>query len=215
MKITVFGATGQIGKLLVKQALDEGYQVVAYARDGAKLAGLKNPRLSIVEGELNNPKRIEEAVIGSDAVLSMLGPIEWKKVGSLPIAEGTRNIVNAMKKHGVKRFIAIGTPSSIRDPKNDKPTIIMKLLSLSVKYTMANAFQEFDRIGDIIQKSGLDWTIVRFLQPTDEPKKGVVKHGFVGKTKLGMKTTRADIADFALKQVIDRTYIGKMPAISN
>jgi len=171
MKITVFGATGQIGKLLVKQALDEGYQVVAYARNGAKLASLDNPRLTIVEGELNTPKRIEEAVIGSDAVLSMLGPIEWSKVGRLPVAEGTQNIVDAMKKHGVNRLIAIGTPSSIQDPKNDKPTIMMRLLGLSVKYTMANAFQEFDRIGYIIQKSGLDWTIVRFLQPTDEPKR--------------------------------------------
>ena len=215
MRITIFGATGQIGKLLVKQALDEGYHVVAYARDASKLADLKNPRLTIVKGELNNPKLIEEAVMGSDAVLSMLGPAMTNKVADMPVAEGTQNIVNAMKKYSVTRLIAIGTPSSIPDPKNDKFTLLIKFIRVFVKYTMANAFYEFDRIGDIIQKSGLDWTIIRFLQPTDESKKGNVKHGFVGTIKLGMKTTRADIADFALKQVTDNTYIGKMPAISN
>ena len=215
MKITIFGATGQIGKLLVKQALDEGYDVVAYVRNAAKLESFKNSRLTIVEGPLNNTKRIEEAIIDSDAVLSMLGPIEWRKVGDMPITNGTQNIVNAMKKQGVKRLIAIGTPSSIPDPANDKSTITMGLLKLSVKYTMANAFKEFGGVGDVIQKSGLDWTIVRFLQPTDGPKKGNVKHGFVGKTKIGMSVTRADIADFALKQITEKTYIGKMPAISN
>jgi putative NADH-flavin reductase len=215
MKITVFGATGQIGRLLVKQALDEGYQVVAYARDGSKLESLKNPQLTIVEGELNNPQHIEEAILGSDAVLSMMGPAMTNKISDMPVAEGTQNIVNAMKKLGVKRLIAIGTPSSIPDPKNDQPTLFINTIRETVKHTMANAFYEFDRIGDIIQKSGLDWTIVRFLQPTDDPKVGIVKHGFVGKTRLGMKTTRADIADFSLKQVTDKTYIGKMPAISN
>jgi len=215
MRITVFGATGQIGKLLVKKALDEGYKVVAYVRNAEKLANLESPRLTIVEGPLNDTKRIEEAVVGSNAVLSMLGPTEWRKVGDMPITHGTQNIVNAMKKQGVKRLIAIGTPSSIPDPANDKFSLTMRLLRLSVKYTMTNAFKEFSGIGDVIQKSGLDWTIVRFLQPTDDPKKGNVKHGFVGKTKIGMSVTRADIADFALKQVTDKTYIGKMPSISN
>lgn len=215
MKITVFGATGQIGKLLVKQALDEGYQVVAYVRNAAKLENLKNPQLTIVEGTLNDTKHIEEAIACSDAVLSMLGPTEWRKVGNMPITKGTQNIVNAMKKQGVKRLIAIGTPSSIPDHVNDKFSITMRVMRFFVKYTMANAFKEFGGIGDVIQKSGLNWTIVRFLQPTDDPKKGSVKHGFVGKTKIEMSVTRADIADFALKQVIDRTYIGKMPAISN
>jgi len=215
MKITVFGATGQIGKLLVKQALDEGYQVVAYVRNTAKLANLKNPQLTIVKGTLNDTKHIEKAITGSYAVFSMLGPTEWRKVGNMPITRGTQNIVNAMKKQSVKRLIAIGTPSSIPDPVNDKFSLTMGVMRFFVRYTMANAFKEFGGIGDVIQKSGLDWTIVRFLQPTDDPKKGNVKHGFVGRTKIGMSITRADIANFALKQVTDRTYINKMPAISN
>lgn len=215
MKLTIFGATGQIGSLLVKQALDEDYRVIAYARNINKLSNLHNPRLTIVKGELNDLKCIEEAIKGSDAVLSMLGPDMTGKVVGMPITEGTSNILNAMKKLGIKRFIATGTPSSIPDPMNDKFTLWMKFIRLTAKYAFPNAFKEYGQMGEIIQKSGLDWTIVRFLQPTDEPKKGIVKHGFIGKTKIGMKTTRADIADFSLRQVKDKTYICKMPAISN
>ena len=79
---------------------------------------------------------------------------------------------------------------------------------------MHHAYSEILNVGNIIQKSDLEWTIIRYLQPTNDTKKGEVHHGFVGRTNLGMKVTRADIADFSLKQLTDRTYIRKMPAIS-
>lgn len=111
MKITIFGATGNIGKLLVKQAIDEGHEVVAYVRDSSKIANYKYQNLSVVEGQLNEYKKIESAIEGADAVMSMLGPAMTGKVVGMPISEGTQNIVNAMEKLGVKRLIAIATPS--------------------------------------------------------------------------------------------------------
>jgi hypothetical protein len=134
------------------------------------------------------------------------------KVVGMPISEGTQNIVNAMEKLGVKRLITIATPS-VPDP-NDLPTIKIKLIRVFAKIAMHHAYSEILNVGNIIQKSDLEWTIIRYLQPTNDTKKGEVYHGFVGRTNLGMKVTRADIADFSLKQLTDRTYIRKMPAIS-
>jgi len=134
------------------------------------------------------------------------------KVVGMPISEGTQNIVNAMEKLGVKRLITIATPS-VPDP-NDLPTIKIKLIRVFAKIAMHHAHSEILNVGNIIQKSDLEWTIIRYLQPTNDTKKGEVYHGFVGRTNLGMKVTRADIADFSLKQLTDRTYIRKMPAIS-
>ncbi|MGB7968086.1 MAG: NAD(P)H-binding protein [Methanobacterium sp.] len=213
MKITIFGATGNIGKLLVKQAIDEGHEVVAYVRDPSKIANYKYQNLSIVKGQLNEYKKIEYAIDGADAVMSMLGPAMTGKLVGMPISEGTQNIVNAMEKLGVKRLIAIATPS-VSDP-NDIPTIKIKLIKVFAKISMHHAYSEILNVGDIIQKSDLEWTIIRYLQPTNDNKKGKIRHGFVGRTNLGMKVTRADIADFSLKQLTDRTYIRKMPAISN
>lgn len=213
MKITIFGATGNIGKLLVKQALDEGHEVVAYVRDPSKIANYEYQNLSIVKGQLDEYKKIENAIDGADAVMSMLGPAMSGKVAGMPISDGTKNIVNAMEKLGVKRLIAIATPN-VPDP-NDQHTIKIKLIRVFAKIAMRHAYSEILNVGNIIRNSYLDWTIIRYLQPTDETKKGKVRHGFVGRTNLGMKVTRADIADFSLKQLTDRTYIRKMPAISN
>ncbi|MGB9201469.1 NAD(P)-dependent oxidoreductase, partial [Methanobacterium sp.] len=187
MKITIFGATGNIGKLLVKQAIDEGHEVVAYVRDPSKIANYKYQNLSIVKGQLNEYKKIEYAIDGADAVMSMLGPAMTGKLVGMPISEGTQNIVNAMEKLGVKRLIAIATPS-VSDP-NDIPTIKIKLIKVFAKISMHHAYSEILNVGDIIQKSDLEWTIIRYLQPTNDNKKGKIRHGFVGRTNLGMKVT--------------------------
>ena len=153
MKITIFGATGNIGKLLVKQALDEGHEVVAYVRDSSKIANYEYQNLSIVEGELNEYKKIELAIDGADAVMSMLGPAMTGKVVGMPVSEGTQNIVDAMEKLGVKRLIAIATPS-VPDP-NDLPTIKIKLIRVFAKITMRHAYSEILNVGNIIQNSDL------------------------------------------------------------
>jgi putative NADH-flavin reductase len=73
MKLIIFGATGNTGKLLVEQALTAGNQVVAYIRNPAKL-NMKSERLTIIQGELADEEKIESALKGADAVLSVLGP---------------------------------------------------------------------------------------------------------------------------------------------
>ena len=73
MKLTIFGATGGTGKQLVEQALAAGNHVVVYVRNPSKLEFLHKD-LTIVEGELADQLMIEQAVIGVDAVISVLGP---------------------------------------------------------------------------------------------------------------------------------------------
>ena len=53
MKLTVFGATRKTGRLLTQHAFAKGHEVVAYARNPAKL-GIQDSRLKIIQGELDN-----------------------------------------------------------------------------------------------------------------------------------------------------------------
>jgi NAD(P)H-binding len=64
-------------------------------------------------------------------------------------------------------------------------------------------------MSQIVMRSGLDWTIVRFLQPEDGPAKGTVRNGFYGTDKFSFGVTRADIAAFTAAQVDDDRYIGQ------
>ena len=72
MKLTIFGAAGRTGILLVQQALDADHDVVALVRTPSKLS-IKNERLTVVQGDVANLSDVEKVVEGADAVLSVLG----------------------------------------------------------------------------------------------------------------------------------------------
>jgi hypothetical protein len=152
-------------------------------------------------------------VQGADAVVSALGPSLDRKATGLPLVEGTRNIIEAMQRHGVRRYVGNGTPS-VLDPR-EKPTWQTRLSTFMAKSFLRRAYDELVGMSQIVLTSGLDWTIVRFLQPKDGPAKGTVRHGFYGTDKLSFGVTRADIAAFTAAQVDDPRYIGAAPAISN
>jgi putative NADH-flavin reductase len=64
-------------------------------------------------------------------------------------------------------------------------------------------------------RSALDWTIVRPGAFTDGPRTGGYRHGFAPDDKaITHKVSRADVADFMLKQLNDRGYLRKTPALS-
>ncbi len=105
MKLLIIGATGGTGRELVAQALAAGHEVTALVRNPEKL-GTRHERLRLVQGDILDPDSVDVAVVGQDAVLSSLGT---KSIfGRVVIfSEGTRNLLNAMTNHGVRRHICI------------------------------------------------------------------------------------------------------------
>jgi putative NADH-flavin reductase len=73
MSLTVFGATGGVGREVVTQALDDGRHVTAYVRNPAKLT-VTHPNLTVITGELTDRDAVQRAVHGADTVISALGP---------------------------------------------------------------------------------------------------------------------------------------------
>ena len=71
MKLSIFGATGKTGSLIVNAALNQGHEVNAYVREPAKLT-VQHKKLHIIEGDLSDPRTIEKAIAGTDAVISSL-----------------------------------------------------------------------------------------------------------------------------------------------
>ena len=210
MKIAIFGATGETGRQLVEQALAAGCQVVAYVRNPSKL-NTKHENLTIVQGELADQAIIERAVSAADAVISVLGPRGGSK--GKPITRGMQNIIEAMKKQGVRRLI-ISSTLSAKDP-NDLPDFKAKALVNLVKLTMHAAYEEIVSVADTVRKSDLDWTIVRLTTLNNNPKSGKVRVGYLGKGEVGLRISRADLAEFMLKQVQDTKYLRQAPVISN
>lgn len=210
MRITVFGTTGGTGRRLVEQAIAEGNEVVAYVRNPSKL-DMENEHLTVVQGELTDEELIEKAVKGVDAVISLLGPRGGSK--SKPLTHGMQNIITAMKKQGVRRLVITSTLSA-KDP-NDLPDFKTKSLVNLVKVTMHDAYEDIVSTAETVRNSDLDWTIVRLTMLNNKPKSGKVRAGYVGRGDVGTWISRADVADFMLKQVQDTKYLRQAPAITN
>ncbi len=206
MKILVFGSTGTIGKHLVEQALDAGHKVTAFARDTAKIAS-SHERLTKVAGDVLNPSSVAASMPHHDAVLVVLGAGRKGRVR----AEGTRNIIAAMHAHGVKRLICQSS-LGVGDSRGN--------LNFFWKYIMFGmllrpAYADHELQEQYVRTSGLDWTIVRPAAFIDGEHTGQYRHGFSTTDKSGaLKISRADVADFLLKQLEDLRYLHQSPGLS-
>ncbi|MGI5222659.1 NAD(P)-dependent oxidoreductase [Nocardia sp. CA-290969] len=207
MRIAVFGATGTVGRHVVDQALERGYEVTALTRNAARITRA-HERLHIVEGDVLDPGAVERAVIGQDAVVVVLG--NGRK--GVVRAEGTRTVIEAMNRAGVKRLICQSTLGAGDSRGN---------LNFLWKYIMFGlllrpAYADHQQQESYVRASDLDWTIVRPSAFTDGPRTGTYRHGFgPGETGLDLKISRTDIADFLLDQVTDRTYVHRAPGLSH
>lgn len=210
MKLLVFGATGRTGRLVVEQALASGNDIVAYVRNPSKL-NMQNEHLEVVQGELSNQEAIAAAMNAADAVISTLGPRARKK--GKPLAQGMRNVLAAMQSQGVRRIIITSTLSA-RDP-NDALNFRAKAMIALVKLMMRPAYEEIVHVAELVRGSDCDWTIVRLSLLNNNPKSGNVRVGYISKGQVGTAMSRADLADFILKQVVDKKYLREAPAISN
>ena len=206
MKLTIFGATSTSGRLVVEKALAAGHEVKAFVRDPSKL-GITNGRLKVVTGDALNAAQVEEAVKGSDAVLSTLGP---KGKPAVMAARSTRNIVDAMEKHGVKRLVVVSV-AGISVPQDKRG---FNLVSALIKLLLKDVFIDRENQLKVLEESSLDWNAVRVPRLTDDPPTGSVK-AFFGNASPAMKITRADLADFMLKQLASDQWCRQAPILSN
>jgi len=212
MKLTIFGATGTIGTHLVKKALQHGHQVTAFARHPQVLLDdplLNNqPNLSLLAGDVLNPTAVSDAIKDSDAVLITLGS---KKLSGDVRSAGTRNIVQAMEQHQVKRLICQSTLGAGDSWTN----LNLFWKTLMFGFFLRQVFKDHELQERTVQHSNLDWTIVRPASFTDEGPTDRYKSGFSATEKnLTLKISRQDVAHFMLLQLTDNTYLKQTPGLS-
>ena len=207
MKLIIFGSTGSVGRHIVKQALQQGHEVTAFARKPEAL-NITHKRLSIFVGDVYDRSLVTQAMKDQDAALITLG--SSKLTGDLR-SKGTKNVVTAMKQQGVDRLICqttLGAGDSI-----DNLNFLWRyiIFGIILRFVMKDhIIQE-----EIVKKSGLDWTIIRPSAFTDELASHKYKHGFDPKHReLTLKIPRVEVAEFMLKNLIDLQYIRKTPGLS-
>jgi putative NADH-flavin reductase len=205
MKLTVFGATGGTGQQVVEQALAAGHQVTVLVRDPAKL-GLNQAALTVRRGNVLEPEDVFNTVSGADAVIVSLGSTSNNP--DSVVSQGTANVVDAMQKAGVARLIVV-TSLGVGESKDQVPFFFKALMATALRKTM----QDKEAQEKLVKVSGLDWTIVRPGGLTDGPRTGQYRYGLDPKLVAG-QVSRADVAEFVLKQLTDTQFLRKAPAIT-
>ncbi len=206
MKLIIFGATGTIGRHLVDQALSQGHQVTAFARQPLALK-LDHQDPTRQAGDVLDRGAVADAVQGHDAALIALGSGRKGTVRSV----GTKHVVDAMARHGVRRLVCLSTlgAGDSRALLNFFWKRIMFGLLLREVYADHEAQEAF------VKQSDLDWIIVRPGAFTDGSASGAYKHGFPPTEKnLKLKISRTDVANFMLRQLTDDTYLRQSPGLS-
>lgn len=209
MRVLVIGATGGTGRQLVQQALALGHQVTAFVRDPAKLQ-IEHANLRVAQGDVLDYASVETAMRGQNAVLSALGHKRFFYPNRIQ-SDGMRNILRAMKVCDVPRLIcetALGIGSSVGRLGLPHTFFILPLIL---------PFYMWDKLRqeELIIASDRDWVIVRPGVLTSGPARGNYRHGpEVGSYLWPVTISRADVAEFMLKQLRDDTWLGQAPGIS-
>ena len=210
MKIAIFGAAGCIGKHAVQHALDKRYEVNAFARNPNSLS-ISHKNLTKITGEINDYEAVKKAITGCNAVVWCIG-IPMKKYEGMPSLDGHKVLIKAMNECGITRLIDWATPSVPFE--KDKKSFITVVPGIMAGIALKQAKNEMIAIGELVSKSQLDWTMVRFMAPKDTPYTGKVKVGF-GDVKMSFSISREDIAAFMIEQIDSKEYIRSMPIIGS
>ncbi|WP_031477889.1 NAD(P)-dependent oxidoreductase [Streptomyces bicolor] len=198
MKLTVFGATGGIGKEIVRQALDAGHEVTAVVRDTARLP-LTGDRLEVFRADLTDPGALRPAVAGRDAVLSGLGARGRGDAGVA--ARLTRTVLAALEAEEVRRLLVVSAAPVGPEPEGDG--FLDRAVRGIVSAVLKDIYADLRVMEAEVARGDVDWTVVRPPRLQDKPVTGRYRTVVGGFPLRGRFIGRADVAHAMLGMIGD------------
>jgi putative NADH-flavin reductase len=210
MRVLIIGASKGIGLETTRQALDAGHDVRALARSATAIA-ISNPSLEKMRGNALKTEDVEAALVEVDVVIQTLGV----GLGELfrPVhlfSDATRVLIQAMKIQGVKRLICVTGYGA-----GDSRASISCLQRLPFQIVFGRAYDDKSLQERLIKESEIDWTIARPGVLTSGPRTGHYQILSEASQWRNGIISRADVAEFLVRQIGDQTYIRKAPVLIN
>ncbi|MFI8518949.1 NAD(P)-dependent oxidoreductase [Streptomyces sp. NPDC085481] len=200
MKLTVFGATGGIGREIVRQALDAGHEVTAVVRDPARFT-VTGRRLDVFRADLSDPEALRGAVAGRHAVLSGLGARNRADAATGVAARLTRSVLTAMDAESVRRLVVVSAAPV--GPVPDGQALVDKAMLTIINSVLKDVYADLRVMEAELAASATDWTSVRPPKLTDKPVTGRYRSVVGGNPSRGRTLARADVAHAMLAMIDD------------
>lgn len=200
MKLFVIGATGRTGREIVEQALTRGHHVTAFVRSPESITS-KNERLTFIEGNAMDENELFNAMQNHDAVLSALGPREVFKPSTL-LRDSALATTRAMHRSEVRRLVVLSAAAHFPGIQNRIASFIMR-----------NHMRDSLAMEEIVQASGLDWTIARPPRLTQE-QYTTYRSREGAAPKMGFTLARKAVAAFMLDAIEQQKHFQKIVGIA-
>lgn len=193
MRVLVAGSHGKIGQRLVRLLSGQGHQPVAMIRDAGQAGALRDlggePLVADLEGNLEGVTEGCDAVVYTAGAGAGSGAAKKEAVDR----QGAEKLIGSALRHGVRRFVIVssmGADAPDEGPEQMRPYYAAKRAA-----------------DDALASSGLDYTIVRPGQLTDEPGDGRMSVA----PSLGRsgQVSRDDVAAVLVACLADDRTVGK------
>ena len=214
--VLVVGATGGTGWAAVEALLERGHRVTAFSRHADSL-DIDSDRLTLRNGDATNPGDIDQAVAGHDAVIVTLGiaenPLQVRFFGAAKTPNdvrsvGTRNVIAAMRKHGVRRLV-VQSSYGVGETRGGLRWIDQLFFNLLLKPQIADTeLQEVE-----VRESGVDWVLAQPVHLTDDESRGMPYASVAGEVR-GWKIPRKGVAQFLALAAQAPEYVRQSVALS-
>ncbi|MBB1246460.1 NAD(P)H-binding protein [Streptomyces durbertensis] len=212
-KVCVVGASGKLGRYMVRHALERGYEVVGVCREVSvpKLAEFEG-RMTIVPGATDDPEVIRRAVADCDGVLTVLWPRGVRQYSS-----GTAQAVLDHARPGARLVFSCGWHIT-RDGQDRYSRMFRIGLRAATVITKLLRFAEVDDQVEACRRvfdSETRWTVVRGSSLEEGPSQGLpLWSRHVGDPVLASDLTRrVDFALFMVEALADDSLVREAPAI--
>lgn len=210
MRVLIIGASKGIGLETTRQALDNGHFVRALARSATAIA-ISNSNLEKFRGDALKPEDVKAALVGVDVVIQTLGVGLGDLIRPVHLfSDATRVLIAAMKSQGVKRLICVTGFGA-----GNSRASISCLQRLPFQVIFGRAYEDKSLQEQMIKQSELDWTIARPGVLTSGPRTGRYKVLSEANQWRNGIISRADVAEFLVRQIEDQTYVRQTPVLVN
>ena len=199
MNVLVIGGTRGVGGATVNGAHAAGHTLTVMARNAA---GFAEPvsGVRMVVGDVADAADVERATAGQDAVVWAVGVPPTRRPVHV-FSRGTQFLLAAMDKHRVRRLVCV-TGIGAGDSRGHGGFLYDHVLR---PFFLASIYDDKDRQEQQLQRSDVDWTIVRPGMLTNAPATGLVRALIDLEGVTAGKVSRADVAGF----IVDHLRTGE------
>ena len=157
MRVLITGATGRVGREVVKQALANGHEVIALSRSADRL-DIQDERLRKVAADVREEGSVIPLLENVDAVIHTVG-IGASKAATTIYSQGARSIISGMMQYRVKRLVVVSSQAA--NVWANQPLFAKIILLPVLQHVFGATYDDMRRMERVLWESSVSWTQVR------------------------------------------------------